>query len=55
MRYEYECPNKDCNTTDFTADKPLSKYKEPAKCPKCGTESPKVMKTPVPRSQSWRV
>lgn len=53
-RYEYECPNDTCKIEVFTDDKPVAKYKEPSTCPECGAKSPKVLKTPVPKSQSWR-
>lgn len=55
MRYEYECRDEKCKTKIFTADKPLSEYKEPAKCPECKKKSPRVLNTPVPKSQSWSV
>ena len=50
MRYEYECKEHGV----FSLDRPLDKYKEPVKCPKCPKKCKRVLATALPKSQSWR-
>ena len=53
MIYEYECGN--CKY-DFEEDIPLKDRHIMPKCPKCNLtkEVKKVIRTAVPKSQSWR-
>jgi hypothetical protein len=62
MRYEYECGSDKClakngNPREFTMDMPLKDYNKMPTCEVCNSsaEVKKVIKTPMPRSQSWRV
>lgn len=58
--YEYECcicANSGTNEPyEFTTNIPMKDRHVMPKCPKCGldTQVKKVIRTAVPKSQSWR-
>jgi hypothetical protein len=59
--YEYECQNPDCapdehSHYEFDAMVNLAEYDEFPPCPRCGRINTvrKVIRTPHPKSQSWK-
>lgn len=58
--YEFECSNQICMVKnkphEFDESLPLSKTDEKPNCPKCGKNNfvKKVIRSPFPKSQSWR-